>query len=127
MRRYVKHLEVASSSHVKRNRSSRLLALSVLLALAGVAAGCGAASPTSHQSTGQLAVSVPVGAAEVGVAYNAVPSVSGGTAPYTFVLYGGSLPPGVHLNPQTGSITGVPLVSGNYGFSLSVTDLPLSD
>jgi hypothetical protein len=59
--------------------------------------------------------------ATVGVAYNAASSVSGGTAPYFFTISAGSLPPGLALNPTTGSITGTPSVAGTYNFTLYVS------
>src|ERR1700730_10478969 len=115
-------VEGATSSPVESTRSSKRFTLAILLALSGVTAGCGAASQLSPQSGGRLAVSVPAPEANVGVRYSAAPFVSGGIAPYTFTVEKGSLPPGVLLNPQTGSITGVPLSAGNYVFTLSVTD-----
>jgi hypothetical protein len=75
----------------------------------------------AHSSSSQLAVSVPAQSAKVGVAYNSVPSVSGGSAPYTFYPEG-NLPPGIKVNQGTGSITGVPTIAGTYSFSLLVSD-----
>src|ERR1700730_8668556 len=119
--------EGAIISPVESTRSSKRFTLAILLALSGVTAGCGAASQLSPQSVGPLAVSVPAPEANVGVRYRAVPFVSGGIAPYTFTVEKGSLPPGVLVNPQTGSITGVPLSAGNYVFTLSVSDSPRPD
>jgi len=68
-----------------------------------------------------LKVSIPPAQATVGVPYNAVTSVSGGTGPYVFRLASGSLPPGLVLNSQTGSITGTPTLAGTYNFVTSVT------
>lgn len=55
--------------------------------------------------------------------------VSGGTAPYTFQLTGGSLPPGMSLasttnadGSETITIEGTPTQSGAFSFALSVTD-----
>jgi hypothetical protein len=57
---------------------------------------------------------------EVGVALNSpAPTVSGGTAPYTFSVTG-TLPNGLTLNTGTGAITGTPTVAG--GFTLQVKD-----
>jgi hypothetical protein len=81
---------------------------------------------TSNHATGQIAVSLPVAAGKVGVAYNSVPAVSGGSAPYLFVTEG-NLPPGITLNSKTGSITGVPTVAGDYDFNLLVVDPPRTD
>jgi hypothetical protein len=43
-------------------------------------------------------------------------SVSGGRGSYSFGISDGGLPPGLTLNPSTGSITGTPSVVGTYNF-----------
>ena len=56
----------------------------------------------------------------VGVAFNSGPiTVTGGTAPYTFVVVG-TLPAGLTLNSSTGAVTGTPKASGS--FSIQATD-----
>jgi hypothetical protein len=61
-----------------------------------------------------------VSSGEVGVALNSpAPSVSGGSAPYTFSVTG-TLPNGLTLNTSTGAITGTPTASGT--FTLQVKD-----
>ena len=62
------------------------------------------------------------GAGQVGVTYTDNLTVSGGTAPYTFSLVSGSLPPGLTLNTSTGKITGVPTAAGTYTFTVKVVD-----
>jgi hypothetical protein len=47
---------------------------------------------------------------------------SGGTAPYTYALTAGSLPPGLGLGASTGAITGTPRDTGPYSFTARVTD-----
>jgi hypothetical protein len=59
---------------------------------------------------------------KVGSPYTATLSVSGGTAPFTFTISAGSLPPGLSLNPTTGIITGTPTTAGTYNFTAKVTD-----
>jgi len=120
--------------YVEPKRFSRLLIFSLCLALAVVTAGCGTLSPTSnvapsHSAGNQIAISVPTATAtaKVGVAFNAVPSVSGGSVPYLFFHTGGVVPPGLTLNLKTGSITGVPTVAGDYSFNLLVSDPPHTD
>ena len=46
---------------------------------------------------------------------------AGGTAPYTFTLVGGTLPPGVVLG-STGTVSGTPTTAGSYTFTVKVTD-----
>jgi hypothetical protein len=49
-------------------------------------------------------------------------SAGGGTAPYTWTVVMGSLPPGLTLNPSTGVLSGTPTQKGNYTFTVQVTD-----
>jgi phenylpyruvate tautomerase PptA (4-oxalocrotonate tautomerase family) len=66
---------------------------------------------------------LPVTVATVGAAYAFTPTTSGGTAPYTFSIVGGSLPAGLSLNAATGAITGVPSAAGtSAGIVVRVTD-----
>ena len=59
-------------------------------------------------------------------AYNSVLTINGGSAPYQFWVKSGSLPPGMSLNPATGSISGTPTHAGSYPFQIAATDLPNS-
>ena len=63
-----------------------------------------------------------VGTATVGIQYADSIAVTGGTVPYTWVLASGSLPAGLVLNTNTGVIGGMPEQSGEFGFSVKVTD-----
>ncbi len=58
--------------------------------------------------------------------YNTVLTVSGGNSPYQFILRSGTLPPGMSLNPTTGSVSGTPTAAGSYAFQVGVTDSPLA-
>jgi hypothetical protein len=58
----------------------------------------------------------------VGALYTQPINASGGTAPYTYTLSAGSLPPGLTLNPATGVISGTPTTAGTYSFTLTATD-----
>jgi hypothetical protein len=124
------HLGVAKGYSADKNLIPNFLVLLLLLCLTGLTAACGAPSQGTGASTGQtmpagqLKVSPPPAQATVGVAYNAVSLVSGGTAPYLFNITAGSLPPGLVLNSTTGSITGTPSVAGAYNFTLYVSTLP---
>jgi len=48
--------------------------------------------------------------------------VSGGTAPFTYVLSAGALPAGLTLNAATGQISGTPSAAGVSSFTIQVTD-----
>ncbi len=56
-----------------------------------------------------------------GASYSAALVASGGTAPYTFSLANGSLPPGLQL-AASGAISGTPTQSGTFFFILRVSD-----
>ena len=60
-------------------------------------------------------------AANIAVAYSWALSASGGTAPYTFALASGSLPPGMTLTAG-GVLTGTPTKVGAFGFTVQATD-----
>ena len=49
-------------------------------------------------------------------------SVEGGTAPFTWSVSAGTLPPGLTLAPSTGAITGTPTAAGTYNFTVTVVD-----
>jgi hypothetical protein len=61
-------------------------------------------------------------AGTVGTSYNRTISGSGGTAPYTFSVFVGTLPPGLFLDTSTGSITGTPTSGGSFPFTIRVSD-----
>src|SRR6202042_2712144 len=57
----------------------------------------------------------------VGVPFNSpAPMITGGTAPFTFSVATGTLPPGLTLNAATGAITRSPTAAGS--FAIQVTD-----
>jgi hypothetical protein len=61
-------------------------------------------------------------APEAGQPYNQTVQTTGGTAPFTFAVTGGSLPAGLTLNPSTGVISGTITAGGPYAFTITVTD-----
>jgi len=77
-----------------------------------------AAAPASSQS---ISIQTSLPNASVNNSYHQVLSVSGGFAPYRFALIQGELPPGLVLNPQTGSISGNPTLVGSFTFTVSVS------
>ena len=56
-----------------------------------------------------------------GAPYNQTVSASGGTAPYSYTVLSGSLPPGLSLG-SGGGITGTPSAAGAYSFTVQATD-----
>jgi hypothetical protein len=54
----------------------------------------------------------PLANGEVGVVYSRTLSATGGTLPYTWSIFTGTLPAGLSLNSASGAITGTPTVSG---------------
>jgi hypothetical protein len=126
MRRDATRSGVASNSSRPKVGRARLFCLILIIALAAVNLACiglsQGGSSLATQSNARLAVSLQAASGQVGVAYNAVASVSGGTAPYSFTFENGTLPPGMGLNGTTGSITGTPTQAGNYQFFLIAAD-----
>lgn len=69
-----------------------------------------------------IAISPPdLPTGKVGDSYGQTFAASGGTAPYTFAVIGGELPPGLSLGPQ-GKLGGTPTAEGNYDFTIEATD-----
>jgi hypothetical protein len=60
--------------------------------------------------------------AVTGAAYLGNLAATGGTAPYTWLVSSGALPPGLTLNTTTGQITGAPTMRGSFVFTIQVTD-----
>ena len=74
-------------------------------------------------STPAFAVSTT--AADFGVVDNAYTSTlasTGGTAPFTWTLFGGALPTGLVLDAGTGVLSSTPTAAGNFNAVFTVTD-----
>lgn len=69
-----------------------------------------------------LSASCPTEIPVLGIPYEGSIPTSGGTAPYTYTLVAGSLPPGLSLNSATGNITGTPTATGSSSFSVRIDD-----
>jgi Putative Ig domain len=76
-----------------------------------------------------LAVVAPLAAsaatppkAEVGHAYKTSVTATGGLAPLTFAVAGGTAPPGLNVNAATGEVSGKPTAAGTFTFKVGVTD-----
>jgi hypothetical protein len=57
-----------------------------------------------------------------GGSYSGQFTASGGTAPYTYSIASGSLPPGLSISPSTGAVTGSTTQAGHYSFTVSALD-----
>ncbi len=90
------------------------------------------ADTTARTSTMAFSVSVTAGfsittqslsKAIAGVPlYSQTLAASGGTPPYTWSIVAGSLPPGITLDPSTGTISGQASAAGVYGVSFQAQD-----
>ena len=85
--------------------------------------GCPGSGGGGGGSTPAFAVSTTT--ADFGVVGNAYTSTlvsTGGTAPFTWTLFGGVLPNGLSLNAGTGVVSGTPDTAGNSTVDFTVTD-----
>ena len=80
-----------------------------------------AASSLEFNYRGALTLSGMLPAASAGALYSAGLTVSGGTPPYQWSL-GAGAPAGLAIDSDTGLITGVITVAGDYSFDVIVTD-----
>jgi alpha-tubulin suppressor-like RCC1 family protein len=64
--------------------------------------------------------STTLASGQVGSAYNASLSASGGTAPLSYAATG--LPLGLHINGASGAITGIPTAARSFSAAFTVTD-----
>ena len=110
-----------------RRNVEHAFALALILLVALLTVSCGTVAQGANSSGQSLALSGSLPAGTVNQSYNAVLSVGGGASPYQFSIASGSLPPGISLNPATGSFAGQPTTAGSYSFQVRVTDSPRSD
>ncbi len=108
-----------------RTLAQRLSVLVLLLVVPLLTTSCGLLTQPTSGTNLQLPASVPAGT--VAQPYNTVIAVGGGTSPYQFSVKTGSLPPGISLNPTTGTLSGSPSTAGTFSFEVMVTDAPHPD
>ena len=72
--------------------------------------------------TPTLTTASPLPNALLYLTYSQTLQATGGTAPYTFTLESGKLPPGCLFITETGEIRGFPTSGGSYVFVVKVTD-----
>jgi putative Ig domain-containing protein len=103
----------------------------LLLAVALTTTSCGtlarAAGVQNNATPNNLLLHGTFPAGTVSESYNAVLAVGGGKFPYHFSVKTGALPPGISLNPATGSFSGKPTSAGTFSFEVIVTDSPNLD
>ncbi len=91
-----------------------------------VASNAAGPSPASHAAPPLTANSVSIAPSSLTNAFEGESlsqqlSASGGTAPYTFVVAKGSLPPGLSLS-ASGLLSGEPTAAGTTSFTIEATD-----
>jgi len=110
--------------------AQRVSVVILLLAVALTTTSCGtlqAAGSQNNATPNNLILHGNFPAGTVSDSYNAVLAVGGGKFPYHFSVKTGALPPGISLNPTTGSFSGRPTKAGIYSFEVIVTDAPNLD
>ena len=59
---------------------------------------------------------------QVSAAYTQQFTASGGTAPYSYAVSAGAIPPGLTLSATTGALSGTPTTANTYSFTVTATD-----
>lgn len=78
--------------------------------------------PLTITVTPGVAISGSAPSGSYGAAYTFSPTVTGGTTPYTYLNYTGTLPAGMGFNTSTGAITGTPTEEGTFYPTITVID-----
>jgi hypothetical protein len=65
----------------------------------------------------------PLPVATVGQTYSGAAALQAGTAPFSWSIIGGALPPGLSLDAASGKISGAPSTTGVSSYAISVADV----
>jgi hypothetical protein len=95
---------------------------SFTLSVADQAGNSAERSFSLNVAAGVTIAACPVATASAGQRYTATLNAAGGTPPYVWSLGGGSLPSGITLAPETGTLAGTPTGAAESSFTLRVTD-----
>lgn len=76
----------------------------------------------SVTQSAQITSAATLPSATAGVAYSYVLQAAGGAAPYRWSMLGGSLPSGISLDGASGTLSGTPSTTGDFGFTIRMTD-----
>lgn len=90
------------------------------LVLSGASTGC-----NQPPSLGIVAKSISsLTSGQVGLQYSATFAAQYGVPPYTWSIVNGqgNLPPGIQLDPDSGTVSGTPTLQGTFQFFVEVTD-----
>jgi hypothetical protein len=90
----------------------------ITLLLLALLAACGGDDRIAPAISGPAS---PLPVATVGTMLSTTFAATG-TAPLTWTVSAGALPPGVQLNAATGSYSGVPSAAGTYGFTIQASN-----
>lgn len=69
-----------------------------------------------------ITTATPLAPATAGVLYGPLAFMASGTAPITWSVTAGTLPPGIALDPATGAYGGTPTATGSYAFTVTATN-----
>jgi hypothetical protein len=87
---------------------------------AGATSNCGITIAPAGAAV--LSLTCASNSGQVGRSYVSSLAAAGGTAPYTYSISAGSLPPGLTLDPSTGALSGTPLTAGTFNYTARVAD-----
>ena len=79
-------------------------------------------SSAGNQQPGLVIAAQASLSAILGSNFNFPLTATGGTAPYTWHLVDGHLPPGLKLHAHKGDVSGIPTAPGEYHFTVAVAD-----